>query len=602
MSETQLELQIISSSKEAVEALGELEKALGRVQSAISDGLKDYEEFNQQMKEFSKGLDEAISDETVKKFDTLSNSLTTLQAISKMEFDSSKITSFTEEINNNTISEDTDKRFENLANSLTMLQIVSRMSFDSSGIASFAGEINNIASGLNELDLTNVALKTIGPAIGQTLGNVLGHFFSSGAETIETVWNITTNFNNNPLDNNTEGWMIDEVLTPALGSVVAADLKSQIMESGSGSVEVPITFTVNGTSSITATITESASGITLEDMQDAVWRSLIGGLDANNSAFGKGFSIDKALSSEGAVVDTGITIAGSVSVAIELVPDGGISWADKKSFEEDIQAFIGQEEFAIESNGTSNKIASEYVEYITPYLISAVSKNAFTGGANDYENFRKSGEYVDQIAYLYGLDEKQSDDLSKQVLDLTGNLRDSAITSDEFNEALTLLIQGLSDQTDQTEQTIDTTTSASSDLAAVSSSLASAFSAVASAAYYAAGAMNSIPYSSASGHGGKFAEGGFPEIGSLFIAREAGPELVGTIGSRTAVANNDQIVEGISSGVASGQAEQNALLRQQNEYLRAFLNKEFTAKVVPSAALGKTMRQSAEMYTRNAGV
>ena len=35
----------------------------------------------------------------------------------------------------------------------------------------------------------------------------------------------------------------------------------------------------------------------------------------------------------------------------------------------------------------------------------------------------------------------------------------------------------------------------------------------------------------------------------MFIAREAGPELVGTMGGRTAVANNDQIVEGIRQGV-----------------------------------------------------
>ncbi len=33
------------------------------------------------------------------------------------------------------------------------------------------------------------------------------------------------------------------------------------------------------------------------------------------------------------------------------------------------------------------------------------------------------------------------------------------------------------------------------------------------------------------------------------MAREAGPELVGTVGGRTAVANNDQIVEGIRQGV-----------------------------------------------------
>ena len=44
-----------------------------------------------------------------------------------------------------------------------------------------------------------------------------------------------------------------------------------------------------------------------------------------------------------------------------------------------------------------------------------------------------------------------------------------------------------------------------------------------------------------------FASGGFPDYGEMFIAREDGPELVGRIGNRTAVANNDQIVEGIAS-------------------------------------------------------
>jgi hypothetical protein len=44
-------------------------------------------------------------------------------------------------------------------------------------------------------------------------------------------------------------------------------------------------------------------------------------------------------------------------------------------------------------------------------------------------------------------------------------------------------------------------------------------------------------------------DGGFVDRGQMFIAREAGPELVGTIGSRTAVVNNDQIVESVSRGV-----------------------------------------------------
>lgn len=47
----------------------------------------------------------------------------------------------------------------------------------------------------------------------------------------------------------------------------------------------------------------------------------------------------------------------------------------------------------------------------------------------------------------------------------------------------------------------------------------------------------------------KFASGGYPNTGELFLAREAGPELVGSIRGRSAVANNDQIVEGIRQGV-----------------------------------------------------
>ena len=45
------------------------------------------------------------------------------------------------------------------------------------------------------------------------------------------------------------------------------------------------------------------------------------------------------------------------------------------------------------------------------------------------------------------------------------------------------------------------------------------------------------------------ATGGIVDSGQMFIAREAGPELVGSIGRKTAVANNEQIISGIESGV-----------------------------------------------------
>lgn len=71
----------------------------------------------------------------------------------------------------------------------------------------------------------------------------------------------------------------------------------------------------------------------------------------------------------------------------------------------------------------------------------------------------------------------------------------------------------------------------------------------------------------------KFATGGFPTRGQLFIANESGPEMVGRIGGKSAVANKDQITDGIATAVYTANAEQNRLLREQNDLLRAILAK-----------------------------
>ena len=47
----------------------------------------------------------------------------------------------------------------------------------------------------------------------------------------------------------------------------------------------------------------------------------------------------------------------------------------------------------------------------------------------------------------------------------------------------------------------------------------------------------------------QLAQGGVVDAGQLFVAREAGAELVGNVGRKTAVMNNDQIVESVSQGV-----------------------------------------------------
>lgn len=56
----------------------------------------------------------------------------------------------------------------------------------------------------------------------------------------------------------------------------------------------------------------------------------------------------------------------------------------------------------------------------------------------------------------------------------------------------------------------------------------------------------------------RLAEGGIVNEGQMFIAREAGPELVGNIGRKTAVANNDQIIAGIEGGVYRAMVAANA--------------------------------------------
>ena len=88
-----------------------------------------------------------------------------------------------------------------------------------------------------------------------------------------------------------------------------------------------------------------------------------------------------------------------------------------------------------------------------------------------------------------------------------------------------------------------------------------------------------------------YANGGFPDYHSaeVFVAREAGPELVGSIGNRNAVVNNDQIVESVSQGVyravvqAMGQSG-------GNQVVEAKVNDKVLFEVVVSRNRQETMR------------
>ncbi|MBE7091741.1 MAG: hypothetical protein E7365_00965 [Clostridiales bacterium] len=74
-------------------------------------------------------------------------------------------------------------------------------------------------------------------------------------------------------------------------------------------------------------------------------------------------------------------------------------------------------------------------------------------------------------------------------------------------------------------------------------------------------------------------DGGFPDgEDGLFYANHN--ELVGKFSNgRTAVANNDQIVDGIRSGVYDANQEQNNLLREQNKLLRQLLDRDNNGEI-----------------------
>ena len=91
----------------------------------------------------------------------------------------------------------------------------------------------------------------------------------------------------------------------------------------------------------------------------------------------------------------------------------------------------------------------------------------------------------------------------------------------------------------------------------------------------------------------KFEDGGFPDRGSLFIANEAGPEMVGRIGSRPAVANSNQIVDGITAGVESGNEVLAELLMRVIELLEKINDRD--PEIVFDTAEGiKAMREREE--------
>ena len=96
-----------------------------------------------------------------------------------------------------------------------------------------------------------------------------------------------------------------------------------------------------------------------------------------------------------------------------------------------------------------------------------------------------------------------------------------------------------------------------------------------------------------------YATGGFP-TGDIFVANEAGPELVGTINGKTAVSSNQEIT-GIADAVYNTGEEEATLLREQNQLLRQLLAKNTSISLAPNVAAGRWVAQASNAYRKATG-
>ena len=104
----------------------------------------------------------------------------------------------------------------------------------------------------------------------------------------------------------------------------------------------------------------------------------------------------------------------------------------------------------------------------------------------------------------------------------------------------------------------------------------------------------------------QYASGGLPGHGSMFIAGEAGPELVGHINGRTEVLNASQIAASIAAGVSSVQTYSAPEVNEEvlyNAFLRALNDADIGGDTyLDGEALYRSVRKHNDMNTRMTGV
>lgn len=206
--------------------------------------------------------------------------------------------------------------------------------------------------------------------------------------------------------------------------------------------------------------------------------------------------------------------------------------------------------------------------------------------ADGVEYWFNYDRWFEQLSHVYKAFDESFVMIKEDVLEITSNLIEELIKkmellTEKWTKSLerlkTITVKTFTDMKKPAVDTLNAITEKTFEMAAAVNAVAGALQSLASAMSSLGGIGGSFSGMNITINGNiglpAFAEGGFPGMGDLFLANEAGPEYVGTLGGRTAVANNDQIVAGIASGVSAAMVSQNQLLQEQNALLRQIYTK-----------------------------
>lgn len=183
---------------------------------------------------------------------------------------------------------------------------------------------------------------------------------------------------------------------------------------------------------------------------------------------------------------------------------------------------------------------------------------------------------------------KAMTDSDKYVVDDTGNMR--KVSKEEWDKMSTnadsifkTIADTISKKINEAKTAVEQACSAmkgwiDSILGAISSAIAKAGELASMASSWANQGAGYDPAADAAQWGGGYAEGGWPSVGDIFYANEAGPELIGTIGGRPAVASNNEIT-GIADAVYETGSQEANLLVQAVNLLAQIAEKDMTVTI-----------------------